>query len=160
MIRTVLGAAALLTTAAVVPASAAAAPAHHPTHPAHRHVACARQFEKAVQAYLDTTQRHDAADFEKLLSPDYTVILPGGTTFVGKKDGAAFIDRFFARTDWTQTFTETSRAVEGCRTALVVFDSVYSDEDGPAPLVIALTWTYRDGRWFVLTDQNTVRDPS
>lgn len=117
---------------------------------------CAKQFGHAVRQYVRTTDQRDARGFERLLDADYTTILPGGTVLAGKAAGSAFIDRFFARTDWSQTFTETRRAVEGCRTALGVFNSTYTDEDGAVPLVIGLSWTYHRGQWLVLQDQNTV----
>ncbi len=49
-------------------------------------------------------------------------------------------------------------AVAGCDTALVLFDSVYTDGDGAVPLAIIITWTYHRGHWQVLVDQNTVVD--
>ena len=151
----------LSTIAAVTAAAATAAPLAASAAPATTAgsagtASCATQFTQAVNQYVRTTDERNARAFERLLAPDYTTILPGGTVLAGKAAGSAFIDRFFARTDWTQTFSETRRVVEGCRTALVVFNSTYSDEDGPVPLVIALSWTYRHGQWRVLQDQNTV----
>lgn len=152
--------AALAAAVTAVPAAASTATASSswagvPTSTSHR-PGCVKQLTHAVRAYIRTTDQRDARGFERLLANDYTAILPGGTVLAGKAAGSAFIDRFFARTDWAQTFSETRRAIEGCRTALVVFNSTYTDEDGAVPLVIGLSWTYRDGQWLVLQDQNTV----
>lgn len=141
------------TSAAATPAAAGSASAVQAGN-----ARCLRQFERAVQTYLDSTHSRDVKSYQKLLAPGYTIVLPGGTVFAGRRPAEAFIARFFARTDWSQTFQQTSQSVDGCRTGLVVFDSVYTDEDGPVPLVIALTWTYRGGHWQLLTDQNTVKD--
>ena len=117
---------------------------------------CARDLNQAVAQYISTTGARDARGFERLLATDYTVVLPGGTTFAGKPAGAAFIDRFFARTDWTQTFAVTRTTVEGCSAAAVLLDSTYTDADGPVDLVVGLSWVHEDGHWRVLLDQNTV----
>lgn len=118
---------------------------------------CDRQFDAAVRAYLRTTDHRDADGFTALLHRDVVGVLPGGTVFTGRAELAGFIDSFFARTDWTQTFTERRRVVEDCATAFVLFESVYAE---PAAgyrqtLVIGLTWTREHGRWLVLGDQNT-----
>lgn len=118
--------------------------------------ACVRQFNEAVQAYVDATNRHDVRGFTRLLADECTIVLPGGTVFAGKAAGSAFIERFFARTDFTQTFTVKRHMVSDCSTASVLFDSTYTDGDGAVPLVIGLTWTYRHGEWLVVQDQNTV----
>ena len=116
---------------------------------------CTWQLRQAARIYIDTTVRRDARRFKALLADDYTAVLPDGSVLAGKPAGSAFIDRFFARTDWTQTFTTTREVVEGCRSAVVLFDSTYRDAEGAVRLVIGLSWTYRHGRWLVLLDQNT-----
>jgi len=123
-----------------------------------RAVGCERQFHEAVREYVETTDDRDAEGFNALLHPDITAILPGGIVFAGKEETAAFIDQFFARTDWTQSLTVRRTTVDGCATAFVLFDSVYAE---PASgyrddLVIGITWTREHGRWLVLHDQNTV----
>ena len=98
-------AAAGLAVAAVAGGTAAAAAAPG--------TGCARQFDAAVAAYVHTTDRRDARGFNALLHRDVTGVLPGGAVFGGKREMAGFIDRFFARTDWTQTSTRSA----GRRTA-------------------------------------------
>jgi hypothetical protein len=121
------------------------------------HQVCARQFDRAVRAYVTTTDRRDAPGFNALLHPDVTIIFANGGVLSGKPDSAAFIDDFFADPGWTQTFTELRRRVEGCRTGFVLFDSVYSvpAEDRASPLVIGVTFTYAHGRWLVLHNQDS-----
>lgn len=117
---------------------------------------CKRQFDSTVQTYLDTTDQRDARAFNALLHRDITGVLPGGTVFNGRAEFASFINTFFARKDWTQTF-ELTRRVADCSTGFVLFDSVYAEPAAgyEQKLVIGLTWTREHGRWQLLGDQNT-----
>lgn len=118
----------------------------------------ARQFDQAVERYVEATDARDAVEFRRLLHPDVMAVLPGGYTLIGETEVAGFIDGFFARTDWTQTLEVKHTAVSGCDTALALFDSVYTDGDGAVPLAIIITWTHDRGQWRVIVDQNTVVD--
>lgn len=117
---------------------------------------CVRQLDAAVETYLRTTDRRDARGFNALLHRDVTGVLPGGAVFNGRAEFAAFIDTFFARTDWTQTF-DLKRRVADCSSAFVLFESVYAEPAAgyEQALVIGLTWTREHGRWQLLADQNT-----
>ena len=121
---------------------------------------CGRQFDAAVQTYLRTTDERDADGFNALLHRDVTGVLPGGTVFNGRAELAAFIDRFFARTDWTQTF-HLEREHATCETGYVLFESVYAEPAAgfSQTLMIGVTWTREHGRWLVLADQNTEVTP-
>jgi hypothetical protein len=120
------------------------------------HGSCKRQFDTTVQTYLRTTDRRDARGFNALLHRDVIGVLPGGAVFDGRAEFAAFIDTFFARTDWTQTF-ELKHQVADCSTGFVLFDSVYAEPAAgyEQKLVIGLTFTREHGRWQLLGDQNT-----
>lgn len=117
---------------------------------------CGRQFDSTVQTYLRTTDRRDARGFNALLHRDVIGVLPGGTVFNGRAEFASFIDTFFARKDWTQTF-ELKQRVADCSTGFVLFDSVYAEPAAgyEQKLVIGLTFTRAHGRWQLLGDQNT-----
>jgi len=144
---------ALVAIAAGTPAAASPAA----THPA---AGCGRQFDAAVQTYLRTTDDRDADGFNALLHRDITGVLPGGTVFNGRDEMAAFIDRFFARTDWTQTF-DLKRGNSTCERGYVLFESVYAEPAAgfSQTLMIGVTWTREHGRWLVLADQNTEVTP-
>jgi SnoaL-like protein len=153
----VLLVAALLGLGVAVPASASPAGHATPTTPTTSAPQCARQFDRAVAAYVRTTDRRDAAGFNALLHPDVTIIFANGGVLAGKPDSAAFIDDFFADPGWTQTFHELRRSVQGCRTGFVLFDSVYAvpAQNRTAPLVIGVTFTYAHGTWLVLHNQDS-----
>lgn len=118
---------------------------------------CATEFNTAVRAYVKTTQTRNAPGFNALLDQDATVIFANGGVLSGKMEVTAFITDFFADPGWTQTFTKLRQHVEGCRTGFVLFDSVYSvpADHRVSPLVIGVTFTYRNGRWLVLHNQDS-----
>ena len=118
---------------------------------------CARQFDRAVDAYVRTTKRRDAAGFNALLDRDVTIILANGGVVSGMPAVAAWIRDFFADPGWTQTFAELDRHVLGCQTGFVLFDSVYSvpADNRVSPLVIGVTFSYRHGQWLVLHNQDS-----
>ncbi|MFL6127260.1 nuclear transport factor 2 family protein [Actinophytocola sp.] len=155
--RTRILAAGLALVAVVTGAPAAAA---HPATAPRPAAGCGRQFDAAVQTYLRTTDERDARGFTALLHRDVTGVLPGGTVFSGHDELAAFIDRFFARTDWTQTFDLTRRNAT-CERGYVLFESVYAEPAAgySQTLMIGVTWVREHGRWLVLADQNTEVTP-
>lgn len=149
-----LGLALIVGTAAAGTVAAGPATAADRTPPSSL---CSRQFDAAVRSYVDTTDQRDAAGFNRLLHEEVTGVLPEGSVFAGRAEMADFVTRFFANTTWTQTFTPTRRAVFGCDSAFVLFESVYAE---PATgyqqnLRIGVSWTREHGRWLVIQDQNT-----
>ena len=122
-----------------------------------RQQGCARQFDRAVRSYVNTTQNRDAEGFNALLHRDVTVVFANGGVLDGKTETANFIHGFFADPGWTQSFNELKRHVSGCDAGFVLFDSVYSvpAEHRVSPLVIGVTFTYQHGRWRVLHNQDS-----
>lgn len=118
---------------------------------------CERQFDRAVQTYVDATEGRDAVAFNALLDDDVTIIFANGGVLYGQEQSARFIVDFFADPGWDQSFREITRTVESCRTGFVLFDSVYSvpAEERVSPLVIGLTFTYERGRWLLLHNQDS-----
>lgn len=117
---------------------------------------CARKFDTAVEQYVTTTHQRDTNGFVALLDRRVTAILANGGVLDGKQATADFIRDFFADPAWTQSFTVLKKVVNGCNTGFVLFDSVYSpDKDTNVPLVIGVTYTYRDGHWLVLHNQDS-----
>lgn len=156
MRRTLLRAAVSLTalTAAAVPAVAMGNDAG--AQPESQH-GCAAGFDRAVHTYVDSTAKRDAKRFASVLHPDVTAIFADGEVLYGKERTMGFIGPFFATPGWTQTFDELTREVRGCRTAFVLFDSVFTPSPGAEPIdfVIGVTFTYEDGRWLALQNQDS-----
>ncbi|MFG3697631.1 nuclear transport factor 2 family protein [Micromonospora sp. NPDC047620] len=120
---------------------------------------CERAFDRAVQAYVDTTARRDLDGFAALLHPDVTsVFASDGEVLDGKQATVDWLRGFFADDSWTQSFSVAKRTVVGCRTGFVLFDSVYAvpATGTRVPLLIGVSFTYEHGRWLVLQNQDSV----
>lgn len=127
--------------------------AAQPPQPAAKH--CERAFDRAVKAYVETTDQKDADGFAALLHKDVTAIFANGGVLYGKRETMGFIGPFFEATNWTQSFDELSRVVRGCKTGFVLWDSVFTQDGEPTPLVIGVTFTWENGRWLVVQNQDS-----
>ncbi|WP_426242234.1 YybH family protein [Nocardioides sp. LHG3406-4] len=118
---------------------------------------CERSFEAAVEDYRVTTFEKDADGFNALLADDVTVVLAEGTTLVGKKASADFVEAFFGNPAWTQTLDVVRTVKHRCQTAFVLFDSVLTMTPGgtPEPLAIGVTFVRERGQWLVLHNQDS-----
>jgi uncharacterized protein (TIGR02246 family) len=121
------------------------------------HRMCAKSFDRAVDAYVQTTYDRDADGFAAVLHDDVTAIFATGDVLYGKDQTMGFIEPFFANPAWTQTFDELTREVRGCSTGFVLFDSVFTPSAGaePEPLVIGVTFVFERGRWLALHNQDS-----
>ncbi|WP_116947743.1 YybH family protein [Jiangella endophytica] len=154
--RAALPAVAVLAAAALPAVSHADTSAEaSPAGLAHR--MCAKAFDRAVDAYVQTTHDRDVDGFAAVLHEDVTAVFADGGVLYGKDQTMGFIERFFAVPGWTQTFAELTREVRGCGTGFVLFDSVYTPAaDAPGePLVIGVTFVFERGRWLALHNQDS-----
>jgi uncharacterized protein (TIGR02246 family) len=151
--RALVPAVALLAAAAVPTAAATIDTGSQANQSSH---GCRASFDRAVRTYVQSTHDRDAKAFASVLHPDVTAIFADGEVMYGKKRTMAFIEPFFASTGWTQTFDELTREVRGCKTGFVLFDSVFTPSPGATPInfVIGVTFTYENGRWLALHNQD------
>lgn len=135
-----------------VPAAASAVGSHD-----HGRPSCGRDFQRAVEAYRQTTFAKDADGFNALLDDDTTLIFANGGTLQGKTESASWIEDFFADPDWTQTLDVVRTARTGCRAGFVLFDSVYTPapDAEPKDLAIGVTFVNEGGTWLVLQNQDS-----
>lgn len=134
-----------------------AATVAHADRPVAAAATCEQQFDHAVDTYTRTTHERDAEGWASVLHPDVTVVFAGGDVLYGREATLDWARGFFADPEWTQTFDELTRVVDGCRSGFILFDSVYTPAPGadPKPLVIGLTFTHEHGRWLVLHNQDS-----
>ena len=90
--------------------------------------------------------------------PDAVSIFPTGATFVGIDAIMEALTRHFESRNAEWSWTELSRRVDGCRTAVIRYDATY---DIPSVgyhqrAVTVVTYIYEHGRWLSIYDQGTM----
>ena len=157
--RTTLAATAAALTVAGL--GAAAVPGASAGDAAHGAPGCEASFHKTLQTHLDAITNRDLDALEPTVGESMTLIFPSGSIRRGKDAFMAFHEGWFADPNWRQPYTVTDVTVEGCRTAWALVDYHYESlaDDGTVESsshnMFALTWTFQQGRWVAIADQNT-----
>jgi ketosteroid isomerase-like protein len=113
----------------------------------------------AIGRHLDTIAGRDLDGYTATLHDDVVVILPTGTTLVGKAAVTDFHRDFFADPDWAQDFTERSTTV-GEHVARALFEADYRDVDQDGEpirkrFLVAFVFARIGAEWLLLHDQCT-----
>jgi len=71
----------------------------------------------------------------------------------------ASLDRHFTRKEASWEWTELSRRVDACRTAIIVYETTYFEPSSGflQHAITTVTYTYRQGKWRAILDQSTPR---
>jgi uncharacterized protein (TIGR02246 family) len=113
----------------------------------------------AIGRHLDSIKARDLDGYAATLHDDVVLVLPTGTTFLGKDAVVGFHREFFADLDWTQELTERTTTV-GEHTARVLYEADYRDVDAAGEPVreqylVAFVFVDAGGEWLLLHDQCT-----
>jgi hypothetical protein len=144
--------------AALLPSSVAIGGRGWADHPDGRAAGCARKFEQAQRQDMESFRDFDAETFRAVHDPDAISIFPSGFTAVGIDDIMDALSRHFTDRNAVWAWTELSRRVEGCRTAVIRYDATY---DIPSirfhqRAITVVTYIYERGRWLGILDQGTL----
>ena len=165
MIRSRAGVALLLTVCSAALLSAGPAPAEEggaddrAIREAHRR--CARQFETAQREDMESFRDYDAETWREGHHPDAVSIFASGDSFIGIEAIMEAATRHFRDREAIWSWTEISRQVHGCDTALILYDAVYEIPSigYHQRALTAVTYTYEHGRWLGVLDQGTYLEP-
>ncbi len=149
---TVLGVAALAV-ATLLPSSIAVGGHGHD-----RGKSCERKFELAQRQDMESFRDFDAETFRAVHDPDAVSIFPSGFTAVGIDAIMTALSGHFTNRNAVWSWTELSRRVDGCRTAVIRYDATY---DIPSTgfhqrAVTVVTYIFERGRWLGIYDQGTL----
>jgi hypothetical protein len=87
---------------------------------------CARQFEEAQRTDMESFRDYDADTFREGHHPDAVTVFASGDTFVGIDAIMEVLSGFhFGRREAIWTWTERYRVVDGCRSAFILYETVY-----------------------------------
>jgi len=145
-------AAALVITGTAVPAAAGT---DHGTSPVAAY--CARKFDQAQRTDMESYRDFDRETWVALHDDDAITILNNGRVIQGRDAIAASQNAHFTNRNAVWSWTELTRAVDGCSTGTVVYDATYAipSQNFSVRLIINVTYTFKHGRWFSTLDQGT-----
>ena len=119
---------------------------------------CARKFDEAQRDDMESFRDFDADTWRAGHDPDAVSIFPSGATFVGIDAIMNALTGHFENRNAVWSWTELSRRVDGCRTAVIRYGATY---DIPSigyhqRAVTVVTYIYERGRWLSIYDQGTM----
>jgi hypothetical protein len=146
----------LLFLGGLTPSSVAAA--GHVPGDGHHGRRCEREFDEAQRADMESFRDFDAETWRAGHDPDAVSIFPSGATFVGIDAIMDALAGHFENRSAEWSWTELSRRIDGCRTAVIRYDATY---DIPSigyhqRAVTVVTYIYEHGRWLSIYDQGTM----
>jgi hypothetical protein len=161
----------MLAGAAVVAAGALVAPTAAPTLAAagggpdnddRSDRRCAREFDQAQRTDMVSFRDYDLATWKAGHDDDAITVLAAGQWFQGRDTIAAVLHRHFEDREATWTWTELSRAVDGCKTGTILYDATYAIPSAgfTQRAYVSVVYTRKHGKWLSVIDQSTLVKPS
>jgi hypothetical protein len=118
---------------------------------------CAQRFDAAQRQDMESFRDFKADEWRAVHDRNAVSIDPSGEVAYGIEQIMAGAKTHFERKWAVWSWIELSRQVDGCRTAVIVYDATY---DIPSieyhqRAVTTVTYTYKHGRWLAVLDQGT-----
>ena len=88
---------------------------------------------------------------------DAITVLASGVWFQGRDRIAEVLHAHFENREDTWTWTELTRAVDGCKTGTILYDATYTipSVNFYQRAYVSVVYTYKHGKWLSVLDQST-----
>lgn len=118
---------------------------------------CARKFDEAQRHDMESFRDFDRAGWEAGHDDDAITIYSGGQIVQGRAAIGESQRNHFNNRNATWTWTEKTRAVDGCSTGTIVYDATYAipSQGFVIRQIISVTYTFKQGKWLTVIDQGT-----
>lgn len=118
---------------------------------------CARQFEEAQRADMESFRDYDAETFRAGHHPGAITIFASGATRSGIDAIMAALASHFKNREAIWAWTEVYRLVDGCKSAFILYNATY---DIPSigyhqRTLTGVTYTHKGNKWLSIADQGT-----
>jgi uncharacterized protein (TIGR02246 family) len=123
-----------------------------------QHGSCTRTFDQAQRQDMESFRDYDAEAFRDVHHPDATSVFAVGEVVIGRDAIMAALAPYFEAKVAKWSWTEVTRTVRGCRTAVIVYRTVIERPGLTRHALNTVTYTYEHGRWLVISDQGTAVD--
>jgi uncharacterized protein (TIGR02246 family) len=104
---------------------------------------------------MESFRDYDAEAFREVHHPDAVSVFAVGEVAIGRdaimEALAPYFEAKIARWSWT----EVTRSVQGCRTAVIVYRTLVERPGLSRHALNTVTYTFERGRWLVISDQGT-----
>jgi hypothetical protein len=122
----------------------------------------ARQFEQAQRTDMESFRDFDRDTWVAGHDDDAITIFTTGQMVQGRDNIANTLRNHFNNRNAVWSWTELTRAVDGCKTATIVYDATYAVPSDNFTLreIVSVTYTYKHGRWLSVIDQGTELPPA
>jgi hypothetical protein len=119
---------------------------------------CARQFDEAQRVDMESFRDYDLATWTASHDDDAITVLASGVWFQGRDRIAQVLRAHFENREAIWTWTELTRAVDGCRTATILYDATYAipSANFTQRAYVSVVYTYKHGKWLSVIDQSTL----
>ena len=118
---------------------------------------CDRQFEVAQRIDMESFRDYDADTFRAIHTDDAVTIFASGAVRYGIDSIMLTLASHFQNREAIWSWTELYRNVEGCKTAYILYDTVYE-----IPSIgfrqnarVGVTYTHNGNGWLAVADQST-----
>lgn len=124
----------------------------------HLAAGCARQFEAAQRADMESFRDYDTETFRNGHHPDAVTIFASGAVRYGIDAIMQVLASHFANREAVWAWTEKYRVVDGCKSAFILYETTY---DIPSSgfhqrALTGVTYSYHHGKWLSIADQGTL----
>jgi hypothetical protein len=118
---------------------------------------CARKFDEAQRHDMESFRDFDRVTWEAGHDDDAITIYSTGRVVQGREAIGESQRNHFNNRNATWTWTEKTRAVDGCSTGTIVYDATYTipSQGFAIRQIINVTYTFKYGRWLSVIDQGT-----
>ncbi len=119
---------------------------------------CAREFDEAQRVDMESFRDYDLATWTAGHDDDAITVLAQGLWFQGRDTIAAVLHRHFEDRENIWTWTELTRAVDGCKTGTILYDTTITvpSANFSQRALVSVTYTRKSGKWLSVIDQGTL----
>jgi hypothetical protein len=126
------------------------------------HLTCVQEFDEAQRVDMESFRDYDLETWKAGHDDDAITVLAQGLWFQGRDRIAAVLHRHFENREAIWTWTELTRAVDGCKTATILYDTTYRipSINFTQHALVSVTYTRKQGKWLSVIDQGTLLPPA
>jgi hypothetical protein len=120
-------------------------------------VGCARQFEQAQRIDMESFRDYDAETFRAIHHPQAVTVFASGARREGVDAIMAALASHFRNREGRWSWVERFRHVDGCRTAYILYETVYElpSIGYRQRALTGVTYTHDGNGWLGIADQGT-----